>query len=127
MERTKQEQKETLLREAEAIIDELLAWEEAHTQPTLSEMEDVILQLRQKLGRRMAELALQAHTARRPAPGPICPCCGAEMQYKGEKAKRIDTLLGEVELERAYYTCAHCGQRAFPPGSATCPPGPAVE
>jgi uncharacterized protein with PIN domain len=117
MEGTRQEQKETLLHEAEALIDELLEWEEGHRRPTLSEIEEMMLQLRQKLVQRMTEQAIQAHEANRPGPGPECPHCGQEMRYKGKREKQIDTLCGEVRPKRKYYTCAHCGERFFPPGS----------
>ncbi len=117
MEGAREEQRKTLLHEAEALIDELLEWEETHPRPKLSEIEEVVLQLRQKLVQRMTEVALEAHEANRAGPGPLCPHCGREMRYKGKREKEIDTLCGEVRLNRKYYTCAHCGERVFPPGS----------
>ncbi len=127
MRESQEGRKESLLHEAEMIIDELLSWEEGHQRPTLSELEQVILQLREKLGQRMVEIVLQGQEANRPVPGPLCPCCGREMHYKGQKGKRIGTLLGEVKVERGYYTCARCGERFFPPGSAVGVAGEGME
>ncbi len=119
MKRSREAQKERLMREAEAVIEELLVWEEGQPQPTFSEIEREILQLRQKLGQRMGELVLQSQEAERPAPGPTCPHCGREMRCKDQKTKQLDSLLGALEVKRGYYTCAHCGQRSFPPGPPT--------
>ena len=47
MKQSPETQKERLLHEAEAMIDELLVWEEGHPRPTMSEIEEAILQLRQ--------------------------------------------------------------------------------
>jgi len=127
MEGRGQERKEALLHEVEAAIDELFAWEKDHPRPTLSEIEQVVLQLRHKMGQRMAEIVLEAQGGNRPAPGPICPQCGQEMRYKGQKEKRIESLVGALDLERGYYTCPGCGERVFPPRSATGAEGSAVE
>jgi uncharacterized protein with PIN domain len=121
MKRSREAQKERLLREAEAVIEELLAWEEGQPQPTFDEIEQEILELRQKLGQRMAELVLQNQAAERPSPGPLCPQCGREMRCKAQKPKQLESLLGPLEVKRGYYTCAQCGQRVFPPGSPTRP------
>ena len=122
MKRSREAQRERLLREAEAVIDELLAWEEGQPRPTFSEIEVEVLQLRQKLGQRMMELALQDQEAERPVPGPLCPQCGREMRCKAQKTKQLESLLGSLEVKRGYYTCARCGQRVFPPGPPTRPP-----
>ncbi|MBM3300841.1 MAG: hypothetical protein FJY85_12915 [Deltaproteobacteria bacterium] len=122
-----QERKEALLREVEEVVDELFAWEEGHPRPTLSEIEQVVLQLRQKLGQRMVEIVLEAQERNRPVPGPLCPQCGQEMRYKGQKEKTIESLVGSLDVERGYYSCVGCGERVFPPRSATRAAGSAVE
>jgi hypothetical protein len=42
-----------------------------------------------------------------------CPC-GHTAQYVGLRAKTLVTALGPVELRRAYYLCAACGEGQFP-------------
>ncbi len=47
--------------------------------------------------------------------GPTHPCpCGASARYAGRRAKRLQSVLGELTLERAYYHCAAC-QTGFSP------------
>lgn len=121
MKRSREARRERLRREAEAVIEELLAWEEEQPEPTFAEIEQEILELREKLGRRMAEVVLQDQAAERPSPGPLCPQCGREMRCKAQKPKQLESLLGSLEVKRGYYTCSHCGERVFPPGSPTCP------
>lgn len=116
MGRNRQEQKAELMRAAEGLIDELLDWDEQAEAPTLTEIEDVILQLRQQMGRRMAEEVLREQEAKTPVPGPECPTCQREMRYRGEKQKEVESLLGAVEFERGYYYCDHCKSGLFSPG-----------
>jgi hypothetical protein len=42
-----------------------------------------------------------------------CPC-GHVAHYVGLRAKTLVTALGPVELRRAYYLCADCGEGQFP-------------
>ncbi len=47
--------------------------------------------------------------------GPTRPCpCGAPARYAGRRAKRIQSVFGELTLDRAYYHCAAC-QTGFSP------------
>ncbi len=55
------EMKAVLMREAETEIDELLDWNEQAGQPTLTEIEDVILKLRKRMSEAMAVTVIKAH------------------------------------------------------------------
>jgi hypothetical protein len=42
-----------------------------------------------------------------------CPC-GHQAQYRDLRSRRILTAVGEVELKRPWYLCAHCHNGQFP-------------
>ena len=119
--------KAELLAEAEAVIDELLEWDENTRTPTLSQLEDVLLKLRQRLSQRMAEVVLKEQEAARPVPGPLCPTCHQEMSYKGMKEVTVEGRLGPLRLERSYHYCNRCKSGLFPPGSPIGAAGEALE
>ena len=51
--------------------------------------------------------------------GPHLPCaCGQLARYAGRHGKTIDTALGAMTLERAYYHCAACQRGYFPRDAA---------
>lgn len=116
---TRDEMKAELLAEAELVMDELVNWGEREPAPTLMELEEGVLKLRKRLGRRMAEIVLREQEATRPVPGPRCPTCGQEMRYKGMKELTVESRLGPLRLERAYHYCHRCRSSLFPPGSTT--------
>jgi hypothetical protein len=111
------EMKVKLMKEAEAVIDELLDWHEERSEPKLSEIEGKVLELRKRLSEEMAGTVIANQEAVRPVPGPKCQECGQEMRYKGQKKNTVISWVGAVEMERGYYYCAQCRTGIFPPGS----------
>jgi hypothetical protein len=107
-------------REAEAVaaevVEKAMAWHAEHPRATMEELETEILRLRQEFGEQLAQVLLEHREATHPVPGPRCPQCGQEMQYKGDKALHPATTLGDVGFERSYYYCSECDQGVFPPG-----------
>jgi len=110
-------QKEAALRAAaEEMIAQFLEWEEQAFQPDLTEIEDVVLKLRQEMSQRMAEVAISDQEARQPAAGVRCVACGEPMHNKGLKALDVESRLGRLDVDRGYYYCARCQSGLFPPG-----------
>lgn len=127
MKRTREELKAELMAQMEEEIDRLLDWHERTEAPTLAEIEDAVLELRKRMGQRVAGEVVMEQAAVRPVPGPACPKCGREMHYKGMKAVTVSGRMGEMQVERAYYHCRHCRRGFFPPGPATAAESEALE
>ena len=127
MNRTGDQLRAELLAAAEEVIDELLEWHERSEAPTLVEIEDAVLDLRKRLGERMAQAVIEDQEAVHPIPGPACPTCGREMHYKDMKGLTVNGRVGDIALERAYFYCDRCGSGLFPPGSTTGAEGEALE
>ena len=108
--------KSELMSEAEGIIDELVAWTAETPAPNLTQIEDIVLKLRQRLSERMALAVIGAQEAVRPVPGPECPTCGREMHYKDRKSNTVESRVGQLPLARGYYYCEACKAGLFPPG-----------
>ena len=70
MNRTGDQLRAELLAAAEEVIDELLEWHERSEAPTLVEIEDAVLDLRKRLGERMAQAVIEDQEAVHPIPGP---------------------------------------------------------
>jgi DNA repair exonuclease SbcCD ATPase subunit len=117
MKRTRAEMKAEMMTQAELMIDELLDWNEQTSEPTLTQIEDVILKLRKRLSEQLAVRVIQVQETTRPVPSPACPTCGREMHYKGVKHNAVESRVGCLDLERGYYYCKTCQAGLFPPGS----------
>jgi hypothetical protein len=95
------------------LVEEALA--SANKPLSLSEIEDIALQVRERIGEAVTQ-ELVAKQAPLAVPGPVCEGCGREMHYKGRKKRRLVTRSGEVDWERPYYYCPTCRRGLFPPG-----------
>lgn len=67
MKRTRDQVKARLLADAEMLIDEMLDWNDETPAPTLTQIEDVVLSLRKRLGERIAEAVVESQEATQPA------------------------------------------------------------
>jgi hypothetical protein len=101
---------------AEAILDEVSAWSQAHPRATWDELEQEVLQARQQFGERLLQRLVEEREAVQPVPGPRCPQCGQEMRYKGRKPRCVASSIGETQLKRGHYYCSRCKTSVFPPG-----------
>lgn len=99
MPKSKQELKTKLMKEAEAVIDELLAWHQETDQPNLAQIEEKVLDLRQRLSEQMSQAVIANQEAVRPVSGPACGRRGQEMRYKDMKKVRVTSWVGTLKLD----------------------------
>ena len=119
MKHTRKQKEAQLLAEAQSVIEEFLNWEEQTDKPNLTQIEDIVLRLRERLGQRMAVVAIDDQDAKQPVEAPACPTCGETLRYKGQKGTEVARRIGEIDLERGHYYCARCHSGLFPPGPPT--------
>jgi ribosomal protein S27AE len=119
MRRTREQLTGELMAAAEKAIGELMAWEEGAIAPNLTEIEEKVLEVRQRLSEEMAEIVIEAQSAREPYEAPACARCGEAMEAKGSKGKRVVSRVGTLAIERNHYYCPRCESGVFPPGRAT--------
>ena len=112
----RERRKVRLMKQAEGLLDELLAWNDKTTEPNLAQIEEVVLELRKRFSEEMAREVIEAQEAKQPAVAPACPRCGKGMTNKGQKRVEPQTWVGDVEIERGYYHCGACKVGLFPPG-----------
>ena len=105
----------------EEAISGMLEWRQQHPKATFREIEtEVDNRLAKMRARMLQDAALaseQAEWERGAEQRPVCPRCGAELEKKGKKKRKMQTLGGqEIQLEREYGVCPKCGEGIFPPG-----------
>jgi hypothetical protein len=115
MGRVNERRKAELMRQMESLIDEFVDWTDSTSGPNLTQIEGMVLELRERFGKALAREAIEAQEAKQPVPGPHCPQCGEEMGYKGQKEVSPQTWVGKVPFERGYYYCKQCKAGLFPP------------
>lgn len=116
MKLTRAQKKAKLQAAAEALIEQLLEWDEETPRPNLTAIEDAVLSIRQQMGQEMVEVLVAGQEARQPVEPPCCPHCGQPMRDKGQKGKKVESRVGGIEIERGYYYCPACESGSFPPG-----------
>jgi YgiT-type zinc finger domain-containing protein len=92
-----------------------------HPRATLREIEvewdGRLARLRVRLLERVAQQSAAATWTRAQAAAPTCPACGARLEPRGRRQRRLRTTGGqEVLLQQEYGVCPQCGQGLFPPG-----------
>jgi hypothetical protein len=104
---------------AKSLVDRLYGPKGPAWGTKLTELEDVVLAVRQVLSEEMLSAALQrqANTvAERPGPFRCCPKCGQEVEDNDPAARSQQTRVGQAEwLEPATY-CNRCRRSFFPSG-----------
>ena len=105
--------KSKIMAQVEGLVDQALAQGEASM--TLTQIEEVALAARSGMGQALTSGLLEQQASSRTADLPTCPECGQRMQPKGKKKRYLRTRSGEVQLQRAYFYCAHCRSGHFPP------------
>ena len=103
-----------LLAQAEVAIDAMLSQPEVHAQMNLSSMEAVVGELGERFEQAVLQSLVNQSQGQSNGQG-LCPDCGGPLASKGKRAKKVETVRGEIEVERDYYLCTDCGQGYFPP------------
>ena len=119
--------KAEFLAEAEALFDQLMEWDEHTTEPNLTQIEEIVLALRQRLGEQMAHAVLARQENSQPAEKMKCPECRGELEPKGQKRNRVESQVGSLQMKRSYYYCPRSRQGFFPSGSAAADLGETLE
>ena len=76
MKRSREQMKAELMAQAEQAIEQLIGWSSDTPQPTLAQIEEVVLKLHKQLSEQMAQTVLaQQEASTQSVPGPPCPTC----------------------------------------------------
>ncbi len=100
----------------------LADWRTAHPRATLREIEETVdQQLAALRAQMLADLAVQSRQADVAAlpedERPLCPACGARLEARGRKTRRLTTTHNRtLMVRRTYAVCPSCGTGLFPPG-----------
>ena len=116
MRQSRDQVKKELMEKLEKAIERVLDWQEKHATFTMTELEEFVLGLRQELGEEIAEATLGQLGSKVISEGLQCEVCGSPMLYKGQEAKRVETRIGSLAVERGRYWCPTCQAGLFPPG-----------
>lgn len=111
-------------RVVEEVIRERVAgfveWGREERAYTFEEIEEEALEMGRVVVREMIGVAVMEEGAKeerdRERPEPDCEGCGRPMRYKGKLGRGIESKVGRVGIERAYYHCPSCKVGFFPPG-----------
>jgi uncharacterized protein with PIN domain len=114
MKKSQAKLKAAYMAEAEELFDELMTWDENTPEPDMAQIEEIVLTLRKRMGKRMAETVLAQQEKSQPTEKISCPECEKEMEDKGQKENEVETRVGNLKIERSYYYCPRCRCGFFP-------------
>jgi YgiT-type zinc finger domain-containing protein len=108
---------------SEEVLSGMRDWRAQHPRATLQEIEaeldSRLFGMRARLLEQIAQHSQAAVWSGRglEQAGPTCPQCGAALEPRGRKTRRLKTHGGqELALHREYGVCPACGRGLFPPG-----------
>jgi hypothetical protein len=115
---------EEMRRELEEVVrgrmEEFVEWKGEERGYTFEEIEEEALVIGRAVVREMIGVAVDEERAKeerhRARPEPNCERCGRPMRYSGRPGRGIESKVGRVRIERAYYHCPSCKVGFFPPG-----------
>ena len=111
-----EELKAQMMATAEKVIEEMLAKKSQAGQVHLDEIEHLAVEGRAAFGAAMANELMKAEQAAREEAGVVCPECGGQLVYRGQRERVVVSEAGETKLSRGYYYCERCRAHHFPPG-----------
>jgi len=83
--------------------------------PTLEQLTRAVWEVRQELtGQLTTALIEQRYGAEQEQHHAPCPQCGRQVAARGVVTRKVETLVGEVELARPYFYCVPCSQGFAP-------------
>jgi hypothetical protein len=117
-----QKQHADIRQQVHAHLDQWLDTLEEHVKepkPTLAQLTRAVWEARQELTGRLTEARVeQRYRTEQEQQYAPCPQCGRWVAARGVVTRRLETLVGEVELARPYFYCVPCGQGFAPVDAA---------
>ena len=84
-------------------------------EPILSQVSETIWALRQQLTGGLAETIVQhTHQEAQSRQHMPCPTCARLLTARGPVSRRVETMVGAVELARPYFYCQVCREGTYP-------------
>ena len=101
-----------LVEQAKQCIGQMLDAKAGRRDLSMSEMEDLVGIMETSFRESVMQTLVEESEVKDKEQ---CPECQGKLRYKGKKRKRIISVRGEIDIERAYYVCMNCGTGYFPP------------
>lgn len=114
MKKSREELRQELQQKIDKLIDEALDWYEENESPTMGDIEHEILKIRKEFGEEVARLLVQGQETAQPEGAQYCSNCFQPLENKGLKKKTIDSMIGQIQLNRTHYYCSACKSGHFP-------------